>query len=156
MIKNNSHKENFGPYIRKLRKELNIGQRDLAKKIGIAPSYLNDIEKEKRSAPKPEIIEKISKNLKVDLNYLNDLAGVSKNQIAPDINQYIKNNESIISLIRSIKNNNLKNAKDIYFYTDSHNDIKLLEFSTVPIAVDPDNILKKISIENNWNIISLR
>ena len=109
MIKNNSHKENFGPYIRKLRKELNIGQRDLAKKIGIAPSYLNDIEKEKRSAPKLEIIEKISKNLKIDLNYLNDLAGVSKNQIAPDINQYIKNNESIISLIRSIKNNNLKN-----------------------------------------------
>lgn len=55
-----------------------------------------------------------------------------------------------------IKNNKLKNSKDIYFYTDSHNDIKLLEFSTVPIAVDPDNILKKISIENNWNIISLR
>ena len=109
MIKNNSHKENFGSYIRKLRKEQDIGQRDLAKKIGIAPSYLNDIEKEKRSAPKLEIIEKISKNLKVDLNYLNDLAGVSKNQIAPDINQYIKNNESIISLIRSIKNNNLKN-----------------------------------------------
>ena len=109
MIKNNSNKENFGSYIRKLRKEQDIGQRDLAKKIGIAPSYLNDIEKEKRSAPKLEIIERISKNLKVDLNYLNDLAGVSKNQIAPDIHQFIKKNESIISLIRSIKNNNLKN-----------------------------------------------
>jgi len=55
-----------------------------------------------------------------------------------------------------IKDNKLKNSKDIYFYTDSHNDLKLLEFSTVPIAVDPDNILRKISIENNWNIISLR
>ena len=109
MNKKNSHKEKFGPYIRKLRKDLNIGQRDLAKKIGIAPSYLNDIEKEKRSAPKLEIIEKISKNLKVDLNYLNDLAGVSKNQIAPDINQYIQSNEKIISLIRTIKINNLKN-----------------------------------------------
>ena len=27
--------ENFGPYVRRLRKEQNIGQRDLAKKIGI-------------------------------------------------------------------------------------------------------------------------
>lgn len=55
-----------------------------------------------------------------------------------------------------IKDNKFKNSKDIYFYTDSHNDLKLLEFSTVPVAVDPDNILKKISVENNWDIISLR
>ena len=108
MIKKNFHKEYFGPYIRKLRKDLNIGQREFAKKIGIAPSYLNDIEKEKRSAPKLEIIERISKNLKVDINYLNDLAGISKNQIAPDLTKFIQNNKSMISLIRSIKNNNLK------------------------------------------------
>tara|TARA_B100001057_G_scaffold438826_1_gene471586 strand:- start:175 stop:1311 length:1137 start_codon:yes stop_codon:yes gene_type:complete len=111
MNKKNLLNEKFGPYVRKFRKELNIGQRDLAKKIGIAPSYLNDIEKEKRSAPKLEIIKKISKYLKVDLDYLNDLAGFSKNQIAPDIIQYIQSNESIISLIRSIKINNLKNQQ---------------------------------------------
>ena len=69
---------------------------------------MNDIEKEKRSAPKLEIIERISKNLKVDINYLNDLAGISKNQIAPDLTKFIQNNKSMISLIRSIKNNNLK------------------------------------------------
>ena len=111
MNKKNLHKEKFGSYVRKFRKELNIGQRDLAKKIGIAPSYLNDIEKEKRSAPKLEIIKKISENLKIDLDYLNDLAGDSKNQIAPDISQYIQSNENIISLIRSIKVNNLKNRQ---------------------------------------------
>ena len=48
------------------------------------------------------------------------------------------------------------NFDEIYFYTDSHNDIKLLEFCTKPIAVDPDNILKDISEKNNWEIISLR
>ena len=48
------------------------------------------------------------------------------------------------------------NFDDIYFYTDSHNDIKLLEFCTKPIAVDPDNILKDVSEKNNWEIISLR
>ena len=85
-----SSKEKFGPYIRRLRKDQKICQRDFAKKIGIAASYLNDIEKEKRSAPKLEIIKNISNILKVDSNYLNDLAGISKNEIAPDLNHYLK------------------------------------------------------------------
>ena len=112
MIKKISN-EKFGPYIRRLRKEQKIGQRDFAKKIGIAASYLNDIEKEKRSAPKLEIIKNISNILKVDSNYLNDLAGISKNEIAPDLNHYLKNNRSIISLVRTLKLNNL-NQDQIY------------------------------------------
>ena len=55
-----------------------------------------------------------------------------------------------------IKNNNLINYEEIYFYTDSHNDIKLMEFCTKPIAVDPEPLLKELSIKNNWEIISLR
>ena len=39
----------FGSYIRRLRIKNDIGQRELAKKIGVAPSYLNDIEKNKRT-----------------------------------------------------------------------------------------------------------
>jgi len=95
----------FGPFLRKLRIKKGLGQRELATKIGIAPSYLNDIEKEKRSAPKQIIIKKISKILNADINTLNDLAGISKGNVAPDINEYIKNNPSIVSLIRSFKQN---------------------------------------------------
>ena len=43
-------KKRFGTLIRELRIKKELGQRELAKKIGIAPSYLNDIEKEKRTA----------------------------------------------------------------------------------------------------------
>ena len=99
--------EKFGPFIRKLRLENKIGQRELASKIGIAASYLNDIEKGKRSAPSQIVIKKLSKLLKVDNYRLNDLAGVSKGNVAPDIGEYIGNNPSIVSLIRSIKQNNL-------------------------------------------------
>ena len=109
MKNNSSLKENFGQYIRRLRIEQKIGQRDLAKKIGIAPSYLNDIEKSKRAAPKQDVIKKIAIILMTNVNDLNDLAGISKNEIAPDINEYIKNNQNIISLLRSIKNNHLSN-----------------------------------------------
>ena len=84
-----------------------FGQRELATKIGVAASYLNDIEKEKRSAPKQIVINKLSKFLKININTLNDLAGISKGNVAPDIGEYIENNPRIVSLIRSIKENNL-------------------------------------------------
>ena len=103
--------KNFGTYIRELRVKNEIGQRELSKKIGIAPSYLNDIEKNKRSAPKPAIIKKIALILKADLVLLNDLAGISKKSIAPDISEYIKKNPEIISLVRTIKENNLRTAQ---------------------------------------------
>ena len=100
-------KKNFGSVIRELRIKNGFGQRELATKIGIAASYLNDIEKEKRSAPKQIVVKKLSKLLKVNIDGLNDLAGLSKGNVAPDIREYIENNPKIVSLIRSIKENNL-------------------------------------------------
>ena len=105
-IKNNPDKE-FGSFIREIRITLAIGQRELAQKIGIAASYLNDIVKNKRSAPKIDVIKKISLILKTDLNLLNDLAAKSKKNIAPDIIDYLEKNPSMLSLIRLAKNNNL-------------------------------------------------
>ena len=100
-------KISFGLLIRELRIKNGFGQRELATKIGIAASYLNDIEKEKRSAPKQIVIKKLSKLLKINIDTLNDLAGISKGNVAPDIGEYIENNPGIVSLIRSIKENNL-------------------------------------------------
>ena len=103
------NRKSFGSFIRDLRIKYGYGQRELAKKIGIAASYLNDIEKEKRSAPKQLVIKKISTLLKTDIDYLNDLAGQSKKEVAPDISEFIAKNPQIGSLIRSIRNNNLNN-----------------------------------------------
>ena len=41
------------------------------------------------------------------------------------------------------------------FYSDSHNDIPLLERVTTPIAVDPDAKLKKYAMEKSWKILQL-
>ena len=43
-----------------------------------------------------------------------------------------------------------------FFYSDSHNDIPLLELVDFPVAVDPDEILRQTSEQNNWPIQSLR
>jgi len=110
-MKKNNFSQTFGSYIRDLRISLDIGQRELAQKISIAPSYLNDIEKNKRAAPKNDIIQKISIILKADLDLLNDLAGNSKKTLPPDILDYVEKNPKVISLIRSVKNNNLNEGE---------------------------------------------
>ena len=103
--------ETFGAYIRKLRVEKGIGQRELAEKISVAASYLNDIEKNKRTAPKKELLKKISTILEIDLRILYDLAGSSKNQIAPDIEEYVLENPNVVSFLRTIKENKISNEE---------------------------------------------
>jgi HAD superfamily hydrolase (TIGR01490 family) len=43
-----------------------------------------------------------------------------------------------------------------YFYSDSRNDIPLLEKVDHPVAVDPDDMLRKHAEQRQWPIISLR
>ncbi|MGR9106427.1 MAG: histidinol-phosphatase [Gammaproteobacteria bacterium] len=45
---------------------------------------------------------------------------------------------------------------DSWFYSDSHNDLPLLLRVDNPVAVDPDETLRKIALDNNWPVISLR
>jgi phosphoenolpyruvate phosphomutase len=111
MVKKSNYSGTFGSYIRKLRIKNGIGQRELAKKIGVAPSYLNDIEKDKRTAPKKELIKKLSIILKAELELLYDLAGNSKKTIAPDVEDYILNNPNIISLLRVAKENKISDKE---------------------------------------------
>ena len=109
MNKFNSKFNTFGSYIRHLRIENKIGQRELAKIIGVAPSYLNDIEKNKRSAPRMNLINKLSTKLGANVDLLYDLAGNSKKTFAPDITDFIEKNPKIVSILRTIKDNKLSN-----------------------------------------------
>jgi len=43
-----------------------------------------------------------------------------------------------------------------YFYSDSHNDIPLLERVENPVAVDPDDTLRHLAERRGWPVISLR
>jgi len=111
MKKQNKNSEKFGSYIRNLRIENNIGQRELAKLIKVAPSYLNDMEKNKRTAPRKDLIKKLANILKADLNLLNDLAGNSKKTLPPDIIEFIENKPDIVSILRTIRDNKLTDSQ---------------------------------------------
>jgi len=43
-----------------------------------------------------------------------------------------------------------------WFYSDSHNDLPLLELMDNPVAVDPDDTLRARALERGWPVISLR
>jgi HAD superfamily hydrolase (TIGR01490 family) len=43
-----------------------------------------------------------------------------------------------------------------WFYSDSHNDLALLELVSDPVAVDPDETLLRVAREHGWRVISLR
>ena len=43
-----------------------------------------------------------------------------------------------------------------YFYSDSHNDLPLLQRVDNPVAVDADDTLRKYAEENRWPVLSLR
>ena len=45
---------------------------------------------------------------------------------------------------------------DSWFYSDSHNDLPLLEIVDHPVAVDPDDKLRAVAQAHNWPVISLR
>ncbi len=53
-----------------------------------------------------------------------------------------------------IKKNNL-DLKNATFYSDSINDLPLLDAVKNPIAVNPDRKLREIAIERNWDIEDL-
>ena len=52
-----------------------------------------------------------------------------------------------------LKQNN-QSLQGSYFYSDSHNDLPLLEKVDHPIAVDPDEKLAEIAKQRNWEITS--
>lgn len=45
---------------------------------------------------------------------------------------------------------------DSWFYSDSHNDLPLLEAVRHPVAVDPDEVLDRHARQRGWPVISLR
>ncbi len=124
-----------------LRTTRNIGQREMARNIGISPSYLNDVENDKRFPPRKEIIKKIAAVLEANLENLYDLAGKSKNRIPPDIPDIIKKNKEIPSLLRIIEKYGL-NAKKI---KKIKKEIEESNMKAIIIAAGAGNRLKPLT-----------
>ena len=63
--------------------------------------------------------------------------------------------EGKVTRLKAWLEENNETLEDSYFYSDSHNDLPLLELVTTPVAVDPDPKLEAIAKTKGWDIISL-
>ena len=96
----------FGEYLEEKRKSRNYTIRLFARRVNISYTYLADVEKGRSKAFKLEILNKIVEVLQLDekeTDKLYDLAGKSRTTIAPDIEEYLKENKELIEEIRIIK-----------------------------------------------------
>ena len=63
--------------------------------------------------------------------------------------------EGKVTRLKEWLTKNGQNMTGSYFYSDSFNDLPLLEIVDTPIVVDPDDKLRQIAIDRKWDIISL-
>ncbi|HHJ80810.1 MAG TPA: HAD family hydrolase [Candidatus Tenderia electrophaga] len=64
--------------------------------------------------------------------------------------------EGKVTRLNSWLANNGHNLASSWFYSDSHNDLPLLEMVTHPVAVDADDTLLQHAAAKGWDSISLR
>jgi HAD superfamily hydrolase (TIGR01490 family) len=64
--------------------------------------------------------------------------------------------EGKVMRLREWLKENGANLSDSWFYSDSHNDLPLLEMASHPVAVDPDDTLRQHAEMKGWPVISLR
>lgn len=61
-----------------------------------------------------------------------------------------------VKLLQQWLQNSNESMENSWFYSDSHNDLPLLQQVDNPVAVDPDDILREHAEQAGWPVISLR
>ena len=93
-------KERFGAFIRRKREEKDLGLREMAKKIGISPTYLSECERDKFPPPTEDRVRAIAKELGCDVDDLLARAG----RVSSDISDIIKCHPvQLAALLRTTK-----------------------------------------------------
>ena len=100
--------QTFGCFLRTARQSIDLGQRELARKLDISAAYLNDIEKSKRPAPTNDILFALCDLLQLeDADLFFELAGRSKKKLPPDLEALLLSHQELLSFNRKIKNLNI-------------------------------------------------
>ena len=81
-----SGRENFGALVRREREAKEIGLREMAKMIGVSPTYLSKVERDEFSPPAEDKVKKIAKIIDCDADDLLARAG----RVSSDLSDIIK------------------------------------------------------------------
>jgi transcriptional regulator with XRE-family HTH domain len=93
----------LGDEIREARVRAGKRLRPFAEELELAPSYLSDIENDRR-VPSEEVMKRIASKLRLDFDHLMALAG----RFGEEAERYIKKNPAAGVLFRRISQSNLR------------------------------------------------
>jgi transcriptional regulator with XRE-family HTH domain len=92
--------EKFGEFVRRNREAKDIGLREMAKMIGVSPTYLSKIERDEFPPPAEDKVKAIAKIIGCDADDLLARAG----RVASDLSDIIKQRpREIAALLRTAK-----------------------------------------------------
>ena len=95
-----SEKEKFGEFVRREREAKEIGLREMAKMIGVSPTYLSKIERDEFPPPAEDKVRTIAKIIDCDADELLARAG----RVSSDLSEIIKRQPvEVAALLRTTK-----------------------------------------------------
>lgn len=102
----------FGAFIARKRIEKDVKLRPIAERLGVSVTYLSDIIKGRRNPPDKEGLVALADALQLDekeRDEMFDLAGRERNQVSPDLPDYIMDEKlpSARVALRRARNQNL-------------------------------------------------
>src|SRR6202051_4645958 len=93
-------REKFGQFVRREREAKGIGLREMAKMIGVSPTYLSKIERDEFPPPAEDKVKAIAKIISCDADDLLARAG----RLSSDLSDIIKQRpREIAALLRTTK-----------------------------------------------------
>lgn len=102
----NREETTLGEHLRQARLGKDLGLRELAKELGITPSYLSDIESDRR-VPSEEVLLAISERLELDFDELMARAA----RFGEDAERYLKRHPAAAALFRKIADQRLSDEE---------------------------------------------
>src|SRR5215472_13026326 len=95
-----SRSEKFGEFVRRERGEKEIGLREMAKMIGVSPTYLSKVERDEFPPPAEDKVRKIAEIIGCDVDELLARAG----KVSSDLSEIIKQRpRELAALLRTTK-----------------------------------------------------
>ncbi len=90
----------FGAYVRQERERREIGLREMAKKIGVSPTYLSKVERDEFPPAAEDKVRKIAEIFDIDVDELLALAG----KVSSDLTEIIREHpRELAALLRTTR-----------------------------------------------------